>query len=337
MIGRNLSINDSFTLLINNESYSPFTINLFNLGGGTSVRTSITTQGISASDYQTCDPLTFLVNGVATSNYTIQIRQGATTLTTVALLAGTNLNNLMAAVGVVTNVQGLQGRFFIRQKANDPTAGLGYDYVVTTPNVTQIRFFVPAPPAINQVITLTNKGNQSFVTDNPFVLISGTTDINFIQQSEIGNSYRIMGVDVISNVTEQLLEDVNYGDKQVDGNRWSASFTPTIDPYQNNSVSLHAIGGNSQVGAPMDNFTINTDTTFSYTTLAATIIPKFPPVNNDGTLVPTFSRLTFNYVRASEATIKEFNQAIANELLMKFAQEKKYLDSLKYRKGVFLQ
>jgi hypothetical protein len=63
MIGRNLSIGDSFTLLINNESYSPFTLNLFNLGGGSGVRTSITTQGISASDYQTCDPLTFLVNG----------------------------------------------------------------------------------------------------------------------------------------------------------------------------------------------------------------------------------------------------------------------------------
>jgi hypothetical protein len=337
MIGRNLSIGDSFTLLINNESYSPFTINLFNLGGGSAVRTSITTQGISASDYQTCDPLPFLQNGIALANYTIQIRQGGTAVSTTALLAGTNLNDLMTAVGTVTNLQGVQGNFFIRQKAHDPTAGFGYDFVVTTPSITSIRFFSPAPPILIVQVPMSNKGNQSFVTGNPFVLIGGTADINFIQQSEIGNSYRIMGIDVISNQSAQLLEDISYGDKQVDGNRWLASFTPTIDPYQNNSVSLHSVGGNAQIGAAMDNFTINPDSTFSYTTLAATVIPIFPPLNNNGILVPTYARLTFNFVRASEATIKEFNQAVASELLMKFAERKNYLESLKYRKGVFLQ
>jgi hypothetical protein len=129
-----------------------------------------------------------------------------------------------------------------------------------------------------------------------------------------------MGVDVITNNQDQLLQDINYGSRGVNGNVWGASFTPTIDPYQNNSVSLHAIGSSTPIGEAMDNFTITTDTTFSYTILGN-----------------TFSRLTFNYVRASEANMNLFNQAVASELLMKFAQEKKYLESLKYRKGVFLQ
>jgi hypothetical protein len=330
MIGRNLSIGDSFTLLINNESYSPFTINLFNLGGGSGVRTSITTQGISATDYQTCDPLSGIQFGIALVNFTIQFRQGGTVLKSVNITTGQTLQDMVVASGIVTNIQGQQGNFFIRQKANDPTAGFGYDFGVTCPNVTAIRF----TGGFNTQVALFNKGNQSFVTDNPFVLIGGTADINFIQQSEIGNSYRIMGIDVISNQSDQLLEDINYGDKQVDGNRWLASFTPTIDPYQNNSVSLHSVGGNAQIGAAMDNFTINTDSTFSYTTLAATFIPL--PVTGS-LLNPTYARLTFNFVRASEATIKEFNQAVASELLMKFAERKNYLESLKYRKGVFLQ
>ena len=112
---------------------------------------------------------------------------------------------------------------------------------------------------------------------------------------------------------------MNYGNREADGNIWQSSYTPVIDPYQENAVSLHAIGATA-IGSPMDDFTINTDTTFSYTVLAT-----------------TYSRLTFNYVKASLAFMRDFNQALATELAIKFMEQKKYLDSLKFRTAVFLQ
>jgi hypothetical protein len=35
--------------------------------------------------------------------------------------------------------------------------------------------------------------------------------------------------------------------------------------------------------------------------------------------------------------MREFDQALATELMLKFAAERMYLDSLKYRTGVLLQ
>jgi hypothetical protein len=54
-------------------------------------------------------------------------------------------------------------------------------------------------------------------------------------------------------------------------------------------------------------------------------------------LASSFSRLTFNYVKASLSFMREFDQALATELMLKFATERMYLDSLKYRTGVLLQ
>lgn len=309
MIGRNLSIGDSFTLKFANATSSPFTFNLFNQGGGGAQQTSITTASYSAENSFF---ITELSNGVLTVPILFEIAQGLTTLVSIPFVIGQTINDIMTAVNPFSNLQGQSGTISIQQTIGDITGQL-YDIVVTTPSITKVSFSGLSQYTPSYVTT-------SYVTNNPFITIGGAVSITTIQNSETGNSYRIMGVDIISNNPNQLLEDINYGSKTVDGNRWTASFTPTIDPYQQNAISLHSIGSTSQIGAPMDEFTISTDTTFSYTVLGN-----------------TFSRLTFNYVRASEATIKEFNQAIATELLMKFAAEKKYLDSLKYRKGVFLQ
>ena len=309
MIGRNLSIGDSFTLKFANATTTPFTFNLFNQGGGGAQQTSITTGSYSAENSFF---VTELLNGVLTVPILFEISQGLTTIVSIPFVIGQTINDIMVAVNPLINLQGQSGTITIQQTTGDITGQL-YDIVVTTPSITKVNFSALSQYTPSYVTT-------SYVTNNPFITIGGVVSITTIQNSETGNSYRIMGVDVISDNPNQLLEDINYGNKTADGNRWTASFTPTIDPYQENAKSLHAIGSASPIGAPMDEFTISTDTTFSYTVLGN-----------------TFSRLTFNYVRASEATIKEFNQAVASELLLKFAQEKRYLESLKYRKGVFLQ
>jgi hypothetical protein len=320
MIGRNLAIDDSFTLSFTNKTSSPFTVQLFNLGGSSSEQTSFTTSLVSA---QTSGGVGFdlqgiIVNDVVVATLDISLYFADLTFlgpfsfpigTTVAQINTFFDNN-------VVNQQGQVGSFVLQQVAGSPTL---YSSVITVPNFAFNLYQTFSAPFVfinqfyvNQLLT--------FVSGNPYIQVGGTADINFIQNSEVGNSYRIMGVDVITNNQDQLLQDINYGSRGVNGNVWGASFTPTIDPYQNNSVSLHAIGSSTPIGEAMDNFTITTDTTFSYTILGN-----------------TFSRLTFSYVRASEANMNLFNQAVASELLMKFAAEKKYLDSLKYRKGVFLQ
>ena len=319
MIGRNLALNNSFTLNFTNKTSSPFTVQLFNLGGSSSEQTSFTTGEVSSlSPSALLDLQGSIVNSVVAATLDITFYFADLTFlgpfnfpigTTIAQINTFFTNN-------VVNQQGQVGSFAMQQVVGIPTA---YSSLITVPNFAFVNYTTSTPPLVvlNQFYT-----NQllTFVSSNPFIEVGGTADINFIQQSEVGNSYRIMGVDVITNNQDQLLQDINYGSREVDGNVWSASFTPTIDPYQNNSVSLHAIGTSTPIGAPMDNFTITTDTTFSYTILGN-----------------TFSRLTFNYVRASEAYMNLFNQAVASELVLRFAQEKKYLDSLKYRNMVFLQ
>jgi hypothetical protein len=309
MIGRNLSIGDSFTLRFANATSSPFTFNLFNQGGGAAQQTSITTATYSAENSFF---VTELTNGVLTAPITFELSQGLTTIVSIPFVIGQTINDIMTAVNPLINLQGQSGTITIQQTVGDITGQL-YDIAITTPSITKVSFSGLSQYTPSYLTT-------SYVTNNPFITIGGVVAITTIQNSETGNSYRIMGVDIISDNPNQLLEDINYGNKTADGNRWTASFTPTIDPYQNNSVSLHAVGSINSIGAAMDEFTISTDTTFSYTVLGN-----------------TFSRLTFNYVRASEAVIKEFNQAVASELVMKFAAQKRYLASLKYRQGVFLQ
>lgn len=322
MIGRNLSINDSFTLKLANDSPTPFTAQLFNLGGGASTQTSFTTGTIS-TPINSSQSIPFFVNGVVIDPIGMEIYLTtlplATPITTHFFPTGTTIDQINAYFqNIVLNPTTSQtGSFYMQQKPNTTDQ---YDMIIDFDYLPLVISFVDysfVPVAVNfplQATTLT------FANGNPFVTLSGTADINFIQNSEVGNSYRIMGVDVITNNQDQLLQDINYGNRDADGKIWSASFTPTIDPYQQNAISLHAIGSSNPIGAEMDNFTITPETTFSYTILGN-----------------TYSRLTFNYVRATEANMNLFNQAVASELLMKFAAEKKYLDSLKYRKGVFLQ
>lgn len=303
MIGKNLSIDNSFTLKFVNQTSTPFTFNLFNQGAvGQANQTPLITNTIAISqDIYVAE----LTNGlfIVPSTFTV-LDFFANVLVSQPMLAGQTLANLTALVNPITDINGNVGDLYIQQAVGDLTGKL-YNISITLPDVSKVAFS-PSP-------SLDGVGNQflSYVVGNPFLNIQGVVPITVIQQSETGNAYRIMGIDVISNNTEQLLEDVIYGNREANGDVWRASFTPTIDPYQQNAVAIHALGGQAK-GSPMDDFTINTDTTFSYTVLGN-----------------TYSRLTFNYVKASLAFMREFDQAFATELSMRFVKEKKYLDSLK--------
>jgi hypothetical protein len=271
------------------------------------------TQNVGSTYNLSCSDLS--AGGIFSSNTIFRAKDiNGNVLTNVAMLAGQTIADLMLAVNPITDTQGNTGDMFVQANPNS-LAGKDYDFIFTLDSVARFEFLT------GLTVGDTSVSLVSFVLNNPFIFVEGVVPITTIQQSETGNSYRVMGVDIISGNPNQLLEDINYGNKEADGNRWSASFTPIIDPYQANAISLHGIGGGGKAtGAPMDDFTINTDTTFSYTVLAT-----------------TYSRLTFNYVRASLASMKEFDQALTSELVMRFSKESRYLESLKYRKGVFLQ
>jgi len=302
MIGKNLSIDNSFTLKFVNLTSTPFTFNLFNQGSiGQNAQTALTTGTIAISQAVFVAELTNGVFIVPSTFAVLDINNNL--LVSQPMLAAQTLANLTTLVNPITDVNGNVGDLYIQQTVGDLTGKL-YDISITLPDIAKVAFS-PSPSFEVSGQTL------SYVSGNPFLNIQGVVPVTVIQQSETGNAYRIMGVDIISTNSEQLLEDIFYGNREPNGNIWSASFTPTIDPYQGNAIAIHAVGGRAN-GVPMDDFTINTDTTFSYTILSN-----------------SFSRLTFNYVKASLGLMREFNQALASELSMRFVEQKNYLDSLK--------
>jgi hypothetical protein len=302
--GVNLARNNSFRLQITNNSSNPYSLSLFNLGGGSANQTTISTGTISqnTTSYVNIYPL---LNGVAITNYTCEIRQGATILVTVSLLAGTNLQDLMNAIPSVTNLQGDTGTFFISEKEGS-ISGKEYDMVVSAPNIDQIRFntIVPLTGSIQPMSQIT----ATYVNSNPLVKINSTADINFIQNSETTNSLKILGIDVYSSNGSQLLQGLNYQYRDANGNFISFGTDPVVDPYQPNSASLEMVY--------VDDFQIHTNTTFNYT------IEPYSSVY-----------LTFNYVRFGVADLKEFDKILTqqsrNRLLSKnFIVDAERLDLL---------
>jgi hypothetical protein len=100
-----------------------------------------------------------------------------------------------------------------------------------------------------------------------------------------------MGMDVYSNKSNQLLQEIQYGMKDVNGDKYLIGATPTIDPYQPSRASIQSVDSQG--------FTIDSETLFSYN------VESF-----------TFVRLTFNYVRAQLSVMKEFDQAFVQQLTM---------------------
>ena len=301
MIGRNLNIDNSFRLQIFNATSSPFTLNLFNLGGNSTTQTSITTASISNENSLFVGELT---NGVLISPITFEISQGITVIVSIPFIAGQTINDIVTAVNPLINLQSQSGTLNIQQTPGDLTGKL-YDIVITTPSITKVSFSGVSQYQATYITT-------SYVTSNPYIQINSPTSINFIQNSEIGNVYKIMGMNVYSTNPQQVLENIGYASYDVNGDFLSIGATPTIDPYQENASSLHMVS--------VDDFDISTNTQFSYIILPTTEV-----------------YLTFNYVKSSMSYMREFDQAFASELRMKFLIEQRNLQSLLYRQAIQTQ
>jgi len=306
--GVNLAVDNSFRLQIANASTSPFTLNLFNLGGGASTQTPITsaltsvftgaTLAISGGGgiISNTPTIPALVNGVIVDPVGLEITIGFPpdffpTGTTIAQINAFYENN-------VTNPQGQVGSIIFTQIPNTTDQ---YSLFVTIPNIAVVTC---ADYAFPPLVTTYNFSNQqiSYATNNPLVTFrtSKNSNINFIQNSEIGNAYKVTGMDVYSDKASQILEPLNYFYRDANGDLQGALAPPTIDPYQPNRASLQMIY--------VDDFQITTNTQFQY---------------NINALSQVY--LTFNYVNFGVEDFKMFDKIFYQQVRDKFWMDRKLI------------
>ena len=286
-MGRNLALPDSFFLQFTNNSSSEQTFNLFNLGG--SIQTPITSQQ-NLSTINNYDISAFIDNsGNLLANTTFEILSPSfALLSTTSLLTGQNISLVASGLNPVVGTNGFTGNFQLAQ-LQSPNQKL-VNISVGSANAGNFRLFQTSAPFATQITTF-QQTTATFVTANPLVTLGGTIPYQEIENSETGNAYKIMGMDVYSNKSNQLLQEIQYGMRDSNGNRYLLGVTPTIDPYQPSRASLQSVDSQG--------FTIDSETLFSYN------VESF-----------TFVRLTFNYVRAQVSVMKEFDQAFVQQLTM---------------------
>lgn len=286
-MGRSLALPNSFYLQFTNNSSSEQTFNLFNLGGA--LQTPITSQK-NLSSIVNYNISSFIDNsGNLLADTTFEILDSSfVLLATTSLLAGQNISLVASGVNPVVGTNGQSGTFQLTQlpAPNQTLVNIS----VGSANAGNFRLFQTSAPFATQITTF-QQNTSSFVTANPLVTLGGTIPYNEIENSETGNAYKIMGMDVYSNKSEQLLREIGYGFKDANGDKYEIGATPTIDPYQPSRASIQSVDSQG--------FTIDSETLFSYT------IESF-----------TFVRLTFNYVRAQLSVMKEFDQAFVQQLTM---------------------
>jgi len=310
--GVNLAVDNSFRLQIANASTSPFTLNLFNLGGGTSTQTPITTtftsvftgaqlfeQGVGLISNTPTIPR--FVNGVVVDSVGLDIYYAVDNIlqpldffptgTTIAQINAFYQNN-------VTNNQGQVGSIIFTQIANTTDQ---YSIFVTIPNITQVRCDDYDVPVFQTFFSFSNQ-EISFVTGNPLVTFRGPKNVNitFIQNSEIGNAYKVTGMDIYSDKPTQVLEPLSYFYRDVNGDVQGAVTPPTVDPYQPNRASLQMIYVND--------FQITSNTQFQY---------------NINALSQVY--LTFNYINFGVEDFKMFDKIFYQQVRDKFWMDRKLI------------
>jgi hypothetical protein len=296
-VGRNLALPDSFFLQFTNNSSSEQTFNLFNLGG--SVQTPITNQQ-NLSTINSYDISAFIdLSGNLLADTTFEILSPSfALLSTTSLLTGQNISLVASGLNPVVGTNGLTGDFQLAQlqAPNQKSVNIS----VGSANAGNFRLFQTSAPFATQITTF-QQNITSFVTTNPLVTLGGTIPYQEIENSETGNAYKIMAMDVYSNKSNQLLQEIQYGTKDANGNKYLIGSTPTIDPYQPSGASIQSVDSQG--------FTIDSETLFSYN------VESF-----------TFVRLTFNYVRAQVSVMKEFDQAFVQQLTMESDKLKRILN-----------
>lgn len=286
-MGRNLALPNSFFLQFTNNSSSEQTFNLFNLGG--SVQTPITSQQnlSTITNYNLSAMIDSSGNLLADTTFEI-LDNSFVLLATTSLLTGQNISLVASGLNPVVGTNGFSG--FFQMNLLPATIFPSVNVSVGSANAGILRIFQTSAPFATQ-ITSFEQTTATFVTANPLVTLGGTIPYQEIENSETGNAYKIMGVDIYSNSPNQLLQEVQYGMKDVNGDKYLIGSTPTIDPYQPSRASIQSVDSQG--------FTIDSETLFSYT------IESF-----------TFARITFNYVRAQVSVMKEFDQAFVQQLTM---------------------
>lgn len=296
-MGRNLALPDSFFIQFTNNSSSDQTFNLFNLGG--SLQTPITSQQ-NLSTITNYDLSAFIdVSGNLLADTTFEVFDPTLTLlSTTSLLTGQNISLVASGINPVVGTNGKTGTF---QLTTLPAPNQkSVNIAVGSANAGNFRIFQTSAPFATQLTTF-QQTTASFVTANPLVVVGGTIPYQEIENSETGNVYKVMGMDIYSNQSNQLLQDINYGMKDANGNKYIVGSTPTIDPYQPSKASIQSVDSQG--------FTIDSETLFSYS------VERF-----------TFVRLTFNYVRAQLSIMKDFDQAFVQQLTMQSDKLQRILD-----------
>ena len=297
MIGRNLAIENSFFLQFANASMNDFTINLFNAGGQLGQTPFETSSYWIAQNKLVND----LLSSVFINNTTIDIIDDSGVISSVNMLSGQTTADYEIAANPVVDGQGNLGQIRLTE-----IAPKFYSITITgLPTLQTIKF--GADPALFAPVT-----TVSYAIANPFITCFSTIPIEQIQRSETGNSYHIMGMDILSSDPEQITQSILYGRRDANGDIVNFSANPLIDPYQENAASIHAL----EVGGLI----IDTETNMSYV------------IRSMAT-----SRLTFNYVKASLASFKEFDQAFISELAYRFLTQRDYLRSLRYERQILIQ
>jgi hypothetical protein len=218
-------------------------------------------------------------------------------LATTSLLTGQNISLVASGLNPITGTNGLSGNFQISQLQVPNQTSVNVS--VGSANAGLFRIFQTSAPFATQ-ITSFQQNITTFVTANPLVTLGGTIPYQEIENSETGNAYKILAMDVISNKANQLLQNIQYGRRFANGNRHLLNINPIIDPYQN-TASIQSIDSQG--------FTIDSNALFLYA------IEGF-----------TFARLTFNYVRAQVSIMEEFDQAFVQQLTMESEKLEKILN-----------
>jgi len=194
-VGRNLALPNSFFLQFTNNSSSEQTFNLFNLGG--SVQTPITSQQ-NLSSINNYNISAFIDNsGNLLANTTFEILDSSfVLLATTSLLTGQNISLVASGVNPVIGTNGQTGAFQLNQLAipNQKVVNIS----VGSANAGNFRLFQTSAPFATQITTF-QQTIASFVTTNPLVTLGGTIPYQEIENSETGNAYKIMGMDIYSN------------------------------------------------------------------------------------------------------------------------------------------
>ncbi len=297
-MGRSLALPNSFFLQFTNNSSSRQTFNLFNIGG--SNQTPITNQQ-NLSSINNYNISAFIDNnGNLLADTTFEILDSSfVLLATTSLLTGQNISLVASGLNPITGTNGLTGDFQLSQlQAPNQTS---VNVSVGSANAGNFRLFQTSAPFATQITTF-QQNIATFVTANPLVTLGGTIPYQEIENSETGNAYKVMGMDVFSNKSNQLLQNIQYGRRFVNGNRHVLNLNPTIDPYQPSKASIQSVDSQG--------FTIDSNALFLYA------IESF-----------TFARLTFNYVRARLSIIEDFDQAFIQQLTMESQKLQRILDS----------